>query len=227
LASGTSGGNNFLYAANFSTGKIDVFDKNFAKVTLAGNFTDINLPSGFAPFNVQNIGGKLYVTYAMQDPAKHDDVPGPGKGFVDVYDTSGNLLQRLVTQSALNSPWGLALAPSTFGQFANDLLVGNFGDGTINVFNPVTGTLLGTLKDLNGNTITNQGLWGLAFGNGSQGFDPAKLYFTAGIPGPRGDIEDHGLFASITAVPEPSTWITAAVGLLALRFLMARRSASV
>ncbi len=173
---------------------------------LAGTFTDPNLPSGYAPFGIQNIGGKLYVTYAVQDAAKHDDVAGAGNGIVDVFDTNGNFLQRLVSNgssSPLNSPWGLALAPSNFGQFSGDLLVGNFGDGTINVFDPTTGAFLGTLDDPNGNPIVIEGLWGLLFGNGGNGGATDQLFFSAGIPGPD-HIEDHGLFGDIT-VPEPST----------------------
>jgi uncharacterized protein (TIGR03118 family) len=115
-----------------NSGHIDVFDKNFMPTTVSGGFVDPNIPAGFAPFNVQNINGKLYVTYARQDADKHDDVAGMGNGFVDVFDTNGNLLERLVTNGPLNSPWGLALAPGDFGQFSNDLLVGNFGDGMIN-----------------------------------------------------------------------------------------------
>jgi hypothetical protein len=132
-----------LYAANFKSGGIDVFDAQFKPVTLAaGSFTDAKIPAGFAPFNIWNIGGKLYVAYAKQDAAKKFDVGGPGNGYVDVFDTTGKLLQSLVvggTNSALNSPWGLAIAPATFGKFANDLLVGNFGDGTINAYDPTTG----------------------------------------------------------------------------------------
>src|SRR5262249_34043892 len=140
LAIGDAGGAHFLYAADFHNGKIDVIDGQFNQVALGtngfGTFTDPNLPAGFAPFNVQNLGGKLFVTYAKQNAAATGDVAGPGNGFVDVFDTSGNLLQRLVSGGALNSPWGLALAPANFGDFSNDLLVGNFGDGTINAYNP-------------------------------------------------------------------------------------------
>jgi uncharacterized protein (TIGR03118 family) len=136
----------------------------------------------------------LYVTYAKQDSAGHDDVAGPGNGFVDVFDTSGNFLQRLVSMGPLNSPWGLALAPSDFGQFSNDLLVGNFGDGVINAFNPTSGLLLGQLDNAGGSPITIDGLWGLRFGNGGNGGAPDTLFFIAGIPG-TGMLEDHGLLA--------------------------------
>ena len=222
LALGTAGSNNFLYAANFNSGRIDVFNGSFAPTTLSGSFTDPTLPAGYAPFDIQNIGGKLYVTYAKQDAAKHDDVAGAGNGYVDVFDTSGNLLERLDSNGDLNSPWGMALAPSTFGAFSGDLLVGNFGDGTINVYDPtVVGDFLGTLKDSNGNPITIQGLWGLAFGNGGSAGPTSTLYFTAGIPGPGGNVEDHGLFGDVVASPEPSTiWIMASgLGLI----LLARR----
>ena len=138
-----------LFAANFKSGGIDVFDAQFKPVTLAaGSFTDPKIPAGFAPFNIWNIGGKLYVAYAKQDANKKFDVAGPGNGYVDVFDTTGKLLQSLVvggTGSALNSPWGLALAPATFGKFANDLLVGNFGDGLINAYDPTTGAFVGNL----------------------------------------------------------------------------------
>ena len=199
LAIGNNGTGDFLYAANFNAGTIEVFNSSFAPTTLAGNFTDPNIPSGYAPFNIQNLGGKLYVTYALQDAAKHDDVPGPAHGFVDVFDLNGNLLRRLVSGGLLNSPWGVALAPGNFGAFSNSLLVGNFGDGKINAFDPTTGNFLGTMVDKNGNPIINAGLWGLQFGNGGAGGDSDKLYFTAGIPGP-GLLEDHGLFGSLQPV---------------------------
>ncbi len=202
-----------LYGANFNSGKVDVFNSNFAPITVPGGFTDPNLPSGYAPFNVQNINGLLYVTFAKQDAGKHDDVSGPGNGFVDIFDTNGVLQKRLISNGALNSPWGLALAPAGFGSFGGDLLVGNFGDGTINAFDPANGTFLGALKDANGNPIVNEGLWGLAFGNGAQGTSTTALYFTAGIPGPD-SVEDHGLFGDIQAVPEPASLGTVAGGLL-------------
>ena len=145
LAIGSNSNGNFLYAADFRTGTIDVFDKNFQPVTLGqggfGTFTDPTLTAGFAPFNVQNLGGKLYVTYALQNAAKNSDVGGAGNGFVNVFDTSGNFIKRLMSNGPLDSPWGLAIAPSTFGSFANDLLVGNFKGGNINAFDPNTGSL--------------------------------------------------------------------------------------
>ena len=209
LALGSSGGKNYLYAANFSAGRVDVFDANFVPVALAGTFTDPNLPAGFAPFNVQNVGGKLYVTYAVQDAAKHDDVSGPGNGYVNVFDTSGQLLQRFASQGPLNSPWGVVLAPAGFGGFGGALLVGNFGDGRINAFNPTTGAWLGALQDGSGKAIAIDGLWGLTFGNGTKAGDTHTLYFTAGIAG-SGTVEDHGLFGSIA--PSASVAVTATEG---------------
>jgi uncharacterized protein (TIGR03118 family) len=194
---------NRLYAANFNAGRIDVFDNSFSPITVPGGFIDPNIPAGFAPFNIQNIGGTLYVTYAQQDAAKHDDVAGAGNGFVDAFNADGVLQMRVATNGNLNSPWGLALAPAGFGDFSNDLLVGNFGDGRINAFDPSTDAFLGQLTDGSGNPITIEGLWGLRFGNGGNGGDPNALFFTAGIPGD-GSIEDHGLFGRLT-VPEPGT----------------------
>ena len=196
LANGSVGTNNYLYATDFHNGKVDVFATNYAQVTLAGDFSDTNLPPGYAPFGIQNIAGKLYVAYALQDSDQHDDVGGIGHGYVDVFDTSGNLLQRLIAQSVLNSPWGLALAPTGFGAFGGDLLVGNFADGRINVFNPVDGTWLGELMtDTNGTPFEVPGLWAIAFGNGGNGGDTHTLYFTAGI-----NVENDGLFGSLAAV---------------------------
>ena len=201
LALANNGTGNQLYAANFNSGHIDVFSASFQPVTLAaGAFTDSNLPAGYAPFNIANLGGKLYVTYAQQDAAKHDDVAGFGHGFVDVYDTSGTLLQRLITgipgnpTSPLNSPWGLALAPASFGDFSGDLLVGNFGDGKINAFDPSTGAFKGTLSDAAGNPIVIGGLWSLKFGNGAGGGDANTLYFSAGTGG-----QQHGLFGALVS----------------------------
>jgi uncharacterized protein (TIGR03118 family) len=199
LALGTAGGANFLYATNFRAGTIDVFDKNFAPHTFfAGQFTDPNLPAGFAPFGIANISGLLFVTYAKQDAAKHDDVAGLGNGFVDVFNTSGDLLGRFASGGKLNSPWGLALAPKGFGQFGGDLLVGNFGDGHINAFkiqfNPaISGQFVGQLSNSHRKPITIDGLWGLAFGNGGMAGSTNTLFFTAGI-----NDEADGLFGSLT-----------------------------
>lgn len=216
LALGSVGSLNFLYAADFHNNGIDVFNKNFAPSAVSGTFTDPNLPSGYAPFNIQSVGNRLYVTYAVQDAAKHDDVAGPGNGILDVFDTDGNFIQRLVSNGgALNSPWGMAWAPAGFGKFGGDLLVGNFGDGTINVFDPATGMWLAQLDDPSGNPLTNLGLWAIVFGNTGAGSSPNTLYFTAGIPGPD-NVEDHGLFGTFTATPEPGTLTLLGSGLASL-----------
>jgi uncharacterized protein (TIGR03118 family) len=192
LALASVDGANYLYAANFHKGTIDVFNGRFRKVKLTGRFEDSKIPAGFAPFDVQLLGADLYVSYAKQDAARHDDVAGPGNGFVDVYDTSGHLLRRLIAGGDLNSPWGLVLAPSSFGGFAGDLLVGNFGDGAIHAYDPITGAEKGQLTNTDGNPIVINGLWALRFGNGT--FATAgTLVFTAGI----GD-ESHGLLGEIT-----------------------------
>jgi uncharacterized protein (TIGR03118 family) len=191
LAIASKGSTTMLYAANFHAGTIDVFNDSFAPVTVPGGFADPNLPAGFAPFNVQEIAGRLVVAYAKQDADAEDEVAGAGLGYVDVFDTSGHLLRRLVSQGALNAPWGLAVAPRHFGPFSGDLLVGNFGDGAINAYDPRTGAFRGTLQNKDGNQIKINGLWALRFGNGVIG-TPQTLLFTAGI----GD-EDHGLFGEI------------------------------
>jgi uncharacterized protein (TIGR03118 family) len=207
LAMGSSGGNDFLYATDFHNGRIDVFNSSFGLTSLAGTFTDPNTTAGFAPFGIQNIGGKLFVTYAKQDAAAEDDAPGPGNGFVDIFDTSGNFLQRLVSQGKLNSPWGLALAPANFGELSNALLIGNFGDGRINAYNPVTGAPIATLSDTGGNPVAINGLWGLQFGNGQPNQATNTLFFAAGPGG-----EDHGLFGRIAQVPEPVGIVLAWMG---------------
>ena len=200
LAMGHNNSGNFLYATNFRFGTVDMFNAHFSP---AGTFTDPQLSSDcpipgppaqcFAPFGIQNIGGLLFVTFALQNAAKHDDVAGPGNGFVDVFDTSGNLVQRLASHGTLNSPWGLTLAPEGFGRFGKDLLVGNFGDGRINAFEPDTGAFRGQLKDQRGNPITIDGLWALGFGNGGLAGPTDTLFFTSG---PNSEMD--GLFGSIT-----------------------------
>src|SRR5260370_13439867 len=164
-------------------------------VEVSGCFTDPGIAAGFAPFNIQNLNGVLYVTYAMQKPDKHDDQSGPGFGFVDAYDLNGNLLRRVSSGGALNSPWGLATAPASFGNFAGNLLVGNFGDGRINVFSLSTGAFRGQLKSETSAPIDIPGLWGLRFGNGGQGASPHTPYFPSGI-----NDEPDGLFGSIVHV---------------------------
>ena len=192
LAMATANGSTFLYAADFGTGHIDVFNNQFQKVTMPGAFHDSQIPKGFAPFDVQLLNGDLYVTYAKQTPNKQNDVAGPGNGFVDVYDTTGNLLKRLISGGDLNSPWGLAITPTGWGGFGNDLLVGNFGDGAIHVYDPTTGAELGRLTNTDGNPIIIDGLWALRFGNGTFGTQN-DLVFSAGIAD-----EAHGLVGEIT-----------------------------
>ena len=221
LAIANSSAGPMLYAANFKAGTIDAFDANFAPVAAPGGFADPALPAGFAPFNIQRIGRKLYVTYALQDGQGQEGIAGPGNGFVNVFDFSGNLLGRLISNGSLNSPWGLALAPENFGDFSDALLVGNFGDGTINAYDSCSGAYLGTLNDANGQAISIPGLWALRFGNGHSGGDATMLYFTAGIPG-SGSIEDHGLFGSIqagTPPPSPALPPTAAINIQNFEFV--------
>ena len=211
LAGANIGGTEYAYLANFRSGAVNVLKGDPSAPNLSGTFLDPNLPAGYAPFDVQNLGGVLYVTYAVQDGAKKDDVPGAGNGIVDAFDLQGNLIQRLVTKGVLNSPWGLALAPAGFLDVGGDLLVGNFGDGTINVFNPTSGDFIKKLADPNGNPIVIDGLWGLRFGIGGSAATAHTLFFTAGP-----DDESHGLFGQLVESPEPSTWGIAATGLLAL-----------
>jgi uncharacterized protein (TIGR03118 family) len=201
LAIANNGVGNHIYATNFRFGTVEVFDANYNLVSLSGSFSDSRIPPGFAPFNIQELGGRLYVTYAKQKPDKHDDLSGPGNGFVNVFDLNGHLLRRLIRHGALNSPWGLALAPENFGPFSEALLVGNFGDGHINAYSPRSGRFIGTLRNEAGAPIQIDGLWGIRFGNGSTGggaLAPTNtLYFAAGI----GE-EQHGLFGTITSVGE-------------------------
>jgi uncharacterized protein (TIGR03118 family) len=225
LASGTTPNGTYLYATDFHNNMITVLPGTGAPA-LTGTFTDPNLPAGYAPFNIENIGGKLYVTYAVQDGAKHDDLAGAGNGIVDVFDLQGNLQKRLISNGPLNSPWGMTVAPTGFGSFGNDLLVGNFGDGTINAFDPSTGNFLGQLDGSNGMPLVNVGLWDLTFGNGGNGGSPSDLYFTAGIAGPDA-IEDHGLFGSITSVPEPGTLTLIGSGFLGLIAYRRRRASAI
>ena len=187
---------NFLYVADFRKARVGVYDAGFHRIPLDGDaFKDERLPQGFAPFNIQNIGGNLYVAFAMQDSAKHDEVDGPGMGFVDVFSSTGQLLHRMQSGQWFNAPWGIAQAPGDFGAYSHDILVGQFGSGEILVFDPVTGHFKGRLLDATNMPISIEGLWGIAFGGGT-GSGPANtLFFTAGT-----DHEAHGLFGSITAV---------------------------
>jgi uncharacterized protein (TIGR03118 family) len=191
LAIGNNGSGDFIYATNFRDSVVEMYNAQFQ---LVKSFTDSGIPSGFAPFGIRNINNKLFVTYAKQDAKHHDDVKGPGNGFVDIFDLNGNLQSEFAVQGTLNSPWGLEVAPLNFGEFSGALLVGNFGDGRINAFSQTTGVFLGQLRDTFGNPMTINGLWGLNFGNGGPQAPPTTLFFTAGI----GD-ESHGLFGSITS----------------------------
>jgi uncharacterized protein (TIGR03118 family) len=176
---GVANGHNFLYVTNFHDARVETLDEHFNRVNIHG-FADPTIPAGFAPFGIRNINGQIYVTYAKQDADRHDDVAGPGNGFINVFDTSGNLIRRLVSRGALNSPWGLALIEG------DELWVGNFGDGKINNYDPATGASLGTINRGDGTPLQFDGLWDmLPLGNG--------VYFTAGIAD-----EGHGLFGIIT-----------------------------
>ncbi len=200
---GATAGKPFLYATNFRTGKIDVFDGNFQPKTLSGSFTDPHVQHGYAPFGIQNIGGNLWVTYAMQDKARHDPVNKPAHGFVSVFDTDGNLIRHFAQHGHLGSPWGVAMAPASFGQFGGDILVGNFGDGQINAYDPANGHWLGMLSNADGDPIINPGLWSVTFsgsaGQTAVGADPDTLYITAGLVGPTHELA--GLFARISPNP--------------------------
>jgi uncharacterized protein (TIGR03118 family) len=206
-----------LYAANFSSGAVDVFAGGFGSPL---HLEDPTLPKGFGPFGIQLLNGKIYVTFAKQDADKHDDDPGPGRGFVDVLDPATNLFTRFISNGPLDSPWGLAIAPANFGALSGDLLVGDFGDGLINAFAANTGAFRGTLDDASGNPIQIDGLWALMFGNGAAAGPTNRLFFTAGIQG-----EDHGLFGVIDPVPEPEpgTLTLLAMGLLGMAGCRRRR----
>jgi uncharacterized protein (TIGR03118 family) len=208
LTMGTIGQQSFVYATDLHNNAVDVFDSNFHLVNLGPNaFVDPTtgknaIPSNFAPFGIKNVGGTLFVTYAMQDAAKHDDVAGVGNGFIDEYDTSGNFIKRFATRGTLNSPIGATFAPADFGPFSNDLLIGNFGDSKVNAFDPVTGKFLGQLKDPQGNPLIlnggfqetdTKGLWGIGFGNGAGGAATNAMFFADGI-----NQENDGLFGKVT-----------------------------
>lgn len=193
LAIGTTAEGTFLYATNFNSGWVEIYNSSFQWVK---NFTDLDLPEGYAPFGIRNINGMLYVTFALQNAEKHDDVAGPGHGFVDVFDLNGNMVKRLISHGELNSPWGLALAPDNFGKFSGDLLIGNFGNGHINAFRITDGAARGHMLRPEGGTLVIDGLWGLSFGTGGASGPANTLLFTAGP-----EDESHGLFGTITAAP--------------------------
>jgi uncharacterized protein (TIGR03118 family) len=194
LASGENTAGVFLYATNFRCATVDVFSNNFKPAILKGNFQDKSIPNGFAPFGIANIDGNLVVTYAKQNAEKHDDVAGPGNGFIDIFDTDGHMVERFATggpRSPLNSPWGIAEAPFNFGRFSNDLLIGNFGNGWINAFG-LDRSFQGALMDTSNYPIAIDGLWSIVFGGASLS-SPSTLYFTSGP-----DNETDGLVGTLT-----------------------------
>jgi len=195
LALSGNGTTHLLYAANFLQARVDVFDGAFKRVTVPGRFRDPRLPAHYAPFGIQAINGDIYVTYAKQDESGDEEVQGQGLGFVDVFDPDGRLLRRVASRGALNAPWGLALAPASFGKFGGALLVGNFGDGTINAYGPRTGTWLGSLRDASGKRIRVDGLWGMQFGNGILSQKTNQLFYASGP-----NDEEDGVYGVITAV---------------------------
>ncbi len=214
LAQATNASGNFLYAANSGMGAgINVFSSTWAPTILSGSFTDPNLPSGLVPFNIQNIGGNLYVTYATLGPG---GAPMPG-GVVDEFDANGNFLKRIATGGDLFAPWGITLAPSNFGAFSNDILIGNFGNGEILAYDATSDLFLGTLDGINGDPLVNDHLWALETRN-APGFNPNAVYFSAGI-----NDQADGLFGQFTLAPEPSSIVGTATGLLALAFARVRR----
>lgn len=204
------GGHTYLFAANFATGSIDVLKGDAGAPNLAGHFTDPTLPAGYAPFNVQVLGNHIFVTYGQQVAGSKDEAHGAGLGLVNEFNLDGTFVRRVASHGPLNAPWALALAPSTFGALAGDLLVGNFGDGHISAFDMATDKLLGQLMGQNGTPLTIDGLWGLIPGNGGAGGSPNDLYFSSGP-----NDENNGLFGSLSFVPEPASVTLLLAGLLA------------
>ncbi|MGA2188670.1 MAG: TIGR03118 family protein [Steroidobacteraceae bacterium] len=204
LAMGSVDGAQYLYATDLHNNKVDVFDTNFAKpAAMQGKFVDPGLPSGFVPFGISAVNGQLYVTYTMQDSAKHDEVTGAGLGYVDIFDFSGNLVSRFASAGSLNAPWGIAVAPAGFASLQGDVLIGNFGDGTINVFMPHEASLatsIGPLVGSNGQPLAFAGLWSLVFGNGDSDKPLTTLFYTAGFAS-----QTDGVFGTITASSTTTT----------------------
>jgi uncharacterized protein (TIGR03118 family) len=194
LAIASTPGGNFIYASNFHEGTVDVFTGSFAPAQLSGSFHDSNIPSGYAPFGIQNINGDIYVTYAKQDADAEDDMPGVGNGYVDIYTSDGELVRRFASKGQLNSPWGVVQVPSSFGRFGGAIIIGNFGDGHLNGFDPISGTFQGQLNKNGGATIAIPGLWGLGFGNGGTAGSTDTLFFAAGP-----NDEADGLFGFLEA----------------------------
>ena len=215
----TVAGDSYLYAADFGRGSIDVFKGNAGAANLSGSFTDAALPSGYVPFNVQTLDDSLFVTYARRDGSSTDETAGAGFGFVDRYDLQGNLLGRVASGGVLDAPWGLAIAPTSFGALAGSLLVGNFGDGHISAYDLATDTFLGQLNGAGGQALAIDGLWALSVGNDASAGSSQSLYFTAGPSD-----ESHGVFGVMQAIPEPRTSILLAAGLLLLGWRATRRA---
>lgn len=201
LALANNGTGNFLYAANHTTGKIDVFDSSFTPVTLSGTFSDPTIPTGYVPYNIQNFNERLYVEYVLKGASGNPLAPqrGAGNGFVRVYDPNGNLVSGApaISGGNLNAPWGVAFAPASFGDFSGDLLVGNFGNGMINAYDPATGAFVGTILGPNGQPLVNNNLWAIATRVGT-GFNAGAVYFDAGI-----NAQNDGLLGEIAPTPEP------------------------
>jgi len=198
LALATDGHRFLLYAADFHNKRIDVFDSSFHPVTVPGGFADSSVPSNWAPFNVQNIGGSIYVAYAQREKEGDDEAHGRGLGMVNVFTAQGQLVRRIAKGGPLNAPWGMVIAPSDFGLWSNMLLIGNFGDGVINVYDPGRGRFVGQLQTPDKEPIVIPGLWGLAFGNGLLNQPTNTLFFAAGP-----DDESHGLYGRIDVAPVP------------------------
>jgi uncharacterized protein (TIGR03118 family) len=203
LAIGAVGGATFLYATDLHNNKVDVFDTNFSKpAAMQGKFVDPNIPAGFAPFGIAALNGNLYVTFAKQDAAMHDEITGAGLGYVDVFDFSGNLVSQFASAGPLNAPWGIAIAPAGFGSLQGDVLIGNFGDGMINIFSP-NGTALanaeGPLMSSAGQPFVFPGLWSLVFGNGDSDKPVTTLFYTAGFAN-----QTDGVFGGITLTSTPT-----------------------
>jgi uncharacterized protein (TIGR03118 family) len=220
-AIGSVGGNEYMYAANFRAGTIDVHKGVGGAPSLTGSFSDPTLPSGYAPFNVQNLNGSLYVAYAQQDADKKDEIAGPGAGFVDKFSLSGEFIGRVASGGTLDAPWGMAIAPSSFGTMAGDLLVGNFGDGHINVYDGTTNAFLGQVSDASNKPLAVDGLWAISPGNDGSAGSSHLLYFTAGP-----DSEANGVFGVLTPIPEPSEYAMMLAGLAVLALLIRRRTPS-
>lgn len=187
-------GKPYLFAADFANGQVDVINSSFKNTHVVGRFADPNLPSGYAPFNVTNVGGQLWVAFAKRDNSTGDEIHGAGLGVIDVFGTDGKLQRRLTGGGQLNAPWGISKAPGNFGVFSNDILVGNFGDGKVTAFDPTDGTNLGQLSNASNVPIVLDGLWGIAFGNGHAGNLKNGLYFAAGI-----NDEADGLYGRLIA----------------------------